>query len=301
VDSSSAAERRPIRIYRTFKMDKIPSPLLSSSELDQAIFKITQVLDSMQVRYGIIGSVAVNLYARHYGFPHRSTSEISILVQPTAKLSAMEISAKFTEKRYERNFVCWMINGIRVPQVIVQRQGKYGEEKLIVYFRLLDYYAYPERRRHYDLDLDRANRQHMILRVRGTTVNLLTAPWLLRQKILAWGKRQCAEKRRIDEIDIQALRDIMEIQKKTLTIKDEAEVEALKSFVTSQLDNPADFRSIIYYPELLGPWWEVRRIKVVLFMFSILFLGVSLDLMSSENNDWRTETGPRIQELWQDI
>jgi hypothetical protein len=151
----------PAPRHHAFKMDKISSPSLSASELDEALVKITNALDTLQVRYGIVGSTAINLYARHYGFPHRATSNISIVVQPTEKVSAMEISARFAEKSFGTDFVCWMIEGVRVPKVVVRREG-YREQRMAVNFRLLDHYTYPERRLYYDFDLDQIGNQRIM-------------------------------------------------------------------------------------------------------------------------------------------
>ncbi|KAF8849128.1 hypothetical protein BDZ45DRAFT_680732 [Acephala macrosclerotiorum] len=278
----------PAPRHHAFKMDKIPSPLLSASELDEAIVKITNALDTLKVRYGIVGSTAVNLYARHYGFPHHATSNISIIVQPTEKVSAMEISARFAEKRFEADFVCWMIKGVRVPKVVVVRREGYREQRMVVSFKLLDHYAYPERRMHYDFDLGRLGNQRILWGVCGKRVRLLNAPWLLRQKILAWGAREDAEERRMDVVDIKTLCDIVEVQKKRVKFRDEEEVQVLEKFVMNVSEDPLAFRNAIDCPQVLGPWREIRWIKVLLIMLAVFLFGLWLDYAYS-TNDWDAE------------
>ncbi|KUJ07046.1 uncharacterized protein LY89DRAFT_375904 [Mollisia scopiformis] len=291
----------PATSYNSFTMDKIQSPLLSSSELDEAIIKITDALNSLGVSNGIIGSAAISLYARHYGFPHRPTSNISIVIQPTNQASAAEISARFSEKRFADNFVCWMVNGIRVPKVIITRTERYGEKKIAVSFKLLDHYMFPERRLYYDFSLDPSGSRRILWAINRKRFKLLNAPWLLRQKILAWGERMDAEKRRIDVVDIKTICDIMERQNQRLQIRDREEVKVLRTFVRNVHEDPTSFRISIDCPEVLGPLWEIRWVKVLLFIFGVLALGLFLDRIYS-TNDWKLEVDPlSFGELWQEL
>lgn len=278
----------PAPLHHAFKMDKIPSPFISANELDEAIVKITNALDALKVRYGIVGSTAINLYARHYGFPHRAMSNISIVVQSTEKVSVMEISASFAEKRFEEDFVCWMIKGVRVPKVVVVRREGGREQRVAVSFKLLDHYSFPERRMYYDFDLNRSGNQRILWGLGGKRVRLLNAPWLLRQKILAWGAREDAEKRRTDTVDIKTLCDTVEVQKKRVKVRDEEEVQVLKTFVMNVSEDPLVFRNAIDCPQVLGPWWEIRWIKVLLIMLAVFFFGLWLDYAYSIN-DWDVE------------
>lgn len=289
----------PAPNYKAFIMDKIPSPILTPSELDEALIKITNALDSLNVRYGIVGSAAISLYARHYSFPHRATSNISIVIQPTTKTSVREICTKLTEKRFQQNFVCWMVNGIRVPKVLIERPGTYGSKKMAVSFTLLDHYTYPERRLYYDFNLDHLGSRRLLWTLKKKRVWLMPSPWLLRQKILAWGDRIDAEKRRIDVVDINTLCDIMQAQDRRVQFTDRGEIKMLRTFVRNVQRDPAALRYAIDCPEVLGPWWEVRWRKVVLFIFGILLLGLCIDHVSSIN-DWKPEKPLRYEELWQE-
>lgn len=132
-------------------MDAFPSPLLSPTELDEAIIKITDALDTLRVEYGVVGGAAIALYARYYGLPHCAISKILIVVQPKGEFSAIEFSAKFSEKRFQDNFDCWMVQGVMVPKVIIRRPETYGKKEMAVGFELLDHYAFPDRRLYYNL------------------------------------------------------------------------------------------------------------------------------------------------------
>lgn len=282
-------------------MDGIPSPVLSSSELDEAIVKITNALDLLKIRYGLVGGAAISLYARHYGFPHRATSNISLVVLPSEKVSALEISAKFSEKRFEQDFVSWLVNGVRVPKVIVKRMEGDREKRMAVSFKLLDHYLFPRRRRYYDFDLDRGGNQRVIWGLSGKRVRLLNAPWLLRQKILAWGERKDVQTRWKDVVDIKALCDIVGVQKMRVKFWDEEEVEALRRFATNVHEDPTVFRTAIDCPQALGPWWKVRWIEMLLMMFASFVLSLLLDYIHS-TNDWKVERDRwSFEELWQDL
>ncbi|PBP16825.1 hypothetical protein BUE80_DR012445 [Diplocarpon rosae] len=260
---------RPVYPYRKCKINRIPVPLPTAAEITTAIRILSQTLNSLHLEYGLVSSAAIFLHGTYFSLPCLLPSTITVLIQPSAKLSALEINQLLCSPPYDSSYVPTRKNGIDAPKIIIKRTvgGRRGD--LFVDFEIVDHYVCWEKRSQYDF---RRNGNAATMFSIGSNpfkfqVPVLNPPWLLKQTIQRWNARSSEEQRerRNDEIDIRTLVDVLSYRKSgKITVSGKEEVEQLRALIWGMNgDDPHVLGSVIDCPEIFGPWWRVNWVLVV--------------------------------------
>ncbi|PBP21912.1 hypothetical protein BUE80_DR007295 [Diplocarpon rosae] len=270
---------RPVYPYRKYKLNRIPVPLPTAAEITTAIHILSQTLHSLHLEYGLVSSAAIFLHGTFFSLPCLLPSTIAVLIQPSTKLSALEINQLLCSPPYDSSYVPTRKNGIDVPKIIIKRTVGGRCVDLFVDFEIVDHYVCWEKRSQYDF---RRNGNGATMFNIGIDpfkfqVPVLNPQWLLRQTIQRWNARSSEERRQMrnDEIDIRTLVDVLSYRKSgKITVSGKEEVEQLRALTWGMDGDGSDvLGSVINCPELFGPWWRVKWVLVVgaLLASAVLF------------------------------
>ncbi|KAH9219622.1 hypothetical protein DL95DRAFT_457292 [Leptodontidium sp. 2 PMI_412] len=259
-------------------MDRIAHPLPTASELTSAILILSRTLQSLHLKHGLIDSSATFVHGSAFSLPCLLPSNITILIQPSPDISALELTRALSEQRYASDFVVTRKNGVDYPKVIIKRPKDDMRGNLLVEFRIVDHWLCHERREAYDFRIP--GHDTVSLMVWGDRVHVMNPEWLLRQKIQIWNERALAKEKRTDEIDIKTLVDVLGFRgSRKIKFRHQQEVEDLSLVVMGMDgDDPMVLGSVIDCPQVFGPWYDLTWVRAFGAVGAVLVLMKVLDL-----------------------
>ncbi|KAG4437116.1 hypothetical protein IFR05_007414 [Cadophora sp. M221] len=258
-------------------MDRIAHPLPTASELTSAILILSHTLQSLRLKHGLIDSSATFLHASSFSLPCLLPSNITILIQPSKKISALELTHALSERRFASNFVVTRKNGVDYPKVIIKRPKNNMRGDLLVEFRIVDHWLCHERREAYDFQIP--GNETVPLMVGGEQVHVMNPEWLLRQKIQMWNELVLEKEKRTDEFEIKTLVDVLGLRGSgKIKFRHKQEVEELSLVVMGMdRDDPMVLGSVIDCPQVFGPWYDLAWVRAFGAVGSVLVLMKVLD------------------------
>jgi hypothetical protein len=283
---------------------KLKRTLPSSTEIMEAIAKLSAAMSYISDTYGLIGGSAAICYSKAYGLPTRLTADINLIVQPdlNIRVSAEEVAKILCSAEFSETFAVKRVSGVDVPQVKVMR----GKKEVLIDVVILDHHGWGNRRTDYDLMLPGNERWKMLVngkidkktkeQARGRlnaqadgqavdqfveqNVFLLNAPWILRQKILMWNERRGLHKAN-DKLDIETLCDVLNKTKRTLKIKCETDIRKLREFLEDFDNDSRVLGSVIECPEVFGPWYNLKWVRRIFAGFLFFAVPLAVDYYTS--------------------
>jgi len=174
------------------------------------------------------------------------------------------------------------IPGLSIGEKLDPKTGiKYKE--LPIDLNIYDHYTSPSLRSSYDLRLPQNNRLVQTLPSSPfpkQKIYLLNAAWLLKQKIKLWNER---ERKFDDWNDVKTLIEVLQRQGNKLVLREEEDLEELAKLVSRFKGDPTSkLREAIVCPEVLGPWWEVGWVRVLLGVVLVVVVLLVNEEFSSE-------------------
>ncbi|KAE9371555.1 hypothetical protein N431DRAFT_467730 [Stipitochalara longipes BDJ] len=274
--------------YQLSVISKLKRTLPTPTEITEAITKLSTAMTYVSDAYGLIGGSAVLCYAKHFGFPMRSTPDINFIVKPDLdiRIYSEEVAKILCSAEFSDSFAVKRVAGIDIPQVKVMR----GKIEVLVDVEIYDRYTWEESRADYDLTWAENERLQLVVgRTRPweteeetirRSVLLLNAPWMLRQKILAWNDREGLQ-RANDKVDIETLCDVMNRANKTLVLRSERDIRKLKAFLNEFDNDPMVLGSVIDCPEVFGPWYNLKWVRRSFAGFLFFAVPLAVDYYTS--------------------
>jgi hypothetical protein len=269
-----------------FSVNKLKYPTPSTSEVREAIAKLSAAMACIWDKYALIGDSAVASYADYVGLPYRVATKIDILIRPDLdiRIRAEDITEILCSIDFADHFAVKRVSGVNIPQVRVMR----GDREVLLDVVVSDHYTWAERRQDYDLNLPSNKRIQLPFAqelygeidghpngvTRAHTVLLLSAPWMLRQKILTWNENTAGPHRERDKMDIITLCDVLNASNQTLKIRSGKDIQKLTAFLKEFDNDPKVLGSVIDCPEALGRWYNLKWIRRT--FVGVLFLAVPL-------------------------
>ncbi|KAI9053038.1 hypothetical protein LZ554_003308 [Drepanopeziza brunnea f. sp. 'monogermtubi'] len=258
-----ALKAHPVYPYRNFQIDRIPIPPPTAAELITAIVILSRTFESLCLKYGLISSSAIYLHGTSFALPCLLPSQITVLIQPSPKLSAMELTQLLCDRRYKNEFFVTRKDGIDVPKIIVKRAVGDRSGDVFVQFKILDHWLCYEKRPAYDFR--RAGNETVLVNIGSDSIPILNPQWLLLQKISEWSSRMTDQDRRNDEIEVRTLVDVLGFRKcSKARVRGRAETDELRTLVTGMdRDDPGVLGSVVDCPDVFGPWWKGSWMLVI--------------------------------------
>ncbi|KAH7411263.1 hypothetical protein BKA64DRAFT_663050 [Cadophora sp. MPI-SDFR-AT-0126] len=262
-------------------MDRIARHLPTTDEVITAILILSRTFQSLRLKHGIIDSSAIFLHAKSFALPCLLPSSITILIQPSSKISASELVRDISEKSYASEYVVLRKACVDYPKVIVKRPKGDMRGDLYVGFKIVDHWICPWKREAYDFRLE--GNETVSLMINGEQVHVMIPEWLLRQKIQIWNERIFDEEKRTDEIDIRTLVDVLGfLGSRKIKFRRKQEIEDLGIAVMGMEDDPLMLGSLIDCPKVFGPWYRLSWVQAFGAFGAVLFL---MKLMDYYGND----------------
>ncbi len=292
-----------IKVYPTFHV-QVPSPHLSIvnklkyptpsiSELHEAIAKLSAAMACIWDKYGLIGDSAVASYAGYFGLPQRVATKIDLVIWPdlNMRVRAKDITEILCSIDSSDHVTVKRVLGVNIPQVRVMR----GDREVLIDVVVSDHYTSAEKRQDYDLNLPNNERIRLSLAqepygeidgqpsgvTKAHTVLLLSAPWLLRQKILIWNETTTGLHRDRDKMDIITLCDILNASNQTLKIRNSKDIQKLTAFLKEFDHDPMVLGSVIDCPEAFGRWYDLKWVRRIFAGFLFLAVPLAFDYLTS--------------------
>jgi hypothetical protein len=294
------------KVYTTFHVqvpgphlspvNKLKYPTPSTSEVRQAIAKLSAVMACIWDKYALIGDSAVASYADYFGLPHRAATKIDLVIRPdlNIRIRAENITEILCSTDFADHFAVKRVSGVNIPQVRVMR----GDREVLLDVVVSDHYTWAERRQDYDLNLPNNKRIQLPFTqelygeidghpngvTRAHTVLLLSASWMLWQKILTWNENTAGPHRERDKVDIITLCDVLNASNQTLKIRSGKDIQKLTAFLKEFDNDPKVLGSVIDCPEALGRWYNLKWIRRTFVGFLFLAVPLAFDYLTSTNN-----------------
>ena len=244
-------------------------------------------------KYGLIGDSALASYADYFGLPHRVPTKIDLVIRPdlNIRIRAEDITEILCSIDFSDHFAVKRVSGVNIPQVRVMR----WDREVLVDVVVSDHYTWAERRQDYDLNLPNNKRIQLPFAqelygeidgqpngvTRAHTVLLLSAPWMLRQKILTWNENTAGPHRERSKMDIITLCDVLNASNQALKIRNGKDIQRLTAFLKEFDNDPMVLGSVIDCPEVLGRWYHLKWIRRTLVGFLFLAVPLAFDYLTS--------------------
>jgi hypothetical protein len=280
---------------------KLKYPTPSISEVREAIAKLSAAMACIWDKYGLVGDSAVASYADYFGLPQQLATHIELIIRPdlNIKIRAKDITEILCSVDFSDYFAVKRVLGVNIPQVRVMR----GEREVLLDVVVFDHYTWAERRQDYDLNLPNNKRIRLSLAQKpygeidgqpnsvteAHTVLLLSAPWMLRQKILTWNERTTALQRERDKMDIIIICDVLNASDQTLKIRSGKDIQNLTALLKEFDNDPMVLGSVIDCPEALGRWYDLKWVRHTFTGLLFLTVPLAFDYLTS-TTDYSFET-----------
>ncbi|PVH80331.1 hypothetical protein DL98DRAFT_571870 [Cadophora sp. DSE1049] len=263
-------------------MNRIVRPLPTTDELTSAILILSHTFQSLRVKHGIIDSSAIFLHATSFSLPCLLPSSITILIQPSSKISAQELTRTLSEKDYDSEYVVLRKNCVDYPKVIIKRPKGDMRGDLYVDFKIVDHWMLSGKREAYDFRLD--GNDTVPLMIDGEQVHVMNPEWLLRQKIQIWNERVLNKEKRTDEVDIRTLVDVLgSFGSGKIKFRRKGEIEDLGMVVMVMEDDPMMLGSLIDCPEVFGPWYRLTWVQAFGALGAVVVLTKVIEYFGHDN------------------
>jgi hypothetical protein len=274
-------------------VNKLKYPTPSISEFREAIANLSAAMACMWDKYGLIGDSAVASYADYFGLPQRVATTIDLVIRPdlNIRIRAKDITEILCSIDFSDHFAVKRVLGVNIPQVRVMR----GDREVLFDVVISDHYTWAEKRQDYDLNLPNNERICLSLAqepygeidgqpndvTRAHTVLLLSAPWLLRQKILTWSEEITGLHRERAKMDIITLCDVLNASNQTLKIRSGKDIQKLTAFLKDFDNDPMVLGSVIDCPEAFGQWYDLKWVRRTFAVFLFLAVPLAFDYLTS--------------------